>query len=649
MSGTATAAPATERAAESVIVDTRHSTGALLRPVAVADVTLEPGLLAERRETVRTASIPTQYAQIERTGRIANFRRAAGRIEGDFQGIYFNDSDVYKWLEAAAWSLAGTSDPALDAQLDGIIAEIAAAQRPDGYLNTYFARDRADERWTNPDLHETYCGGHMIQAAVAHYRATGKTTLLDVARRFADHLDATFGPESGGKRFWIDGHEEIELALVELARATGDTRYRDLARYFIDARGHQRLPKPYNGRFGSAYHQDHQPIRETSEIVGHAVRALYYMTGAADLVIEEPDDALDAALDRLWHSATAEKMYVTGGFGARWEGEAFGPPFELPNAAAYAETCASIADTMWAWRRYLHRGAASDLDVLERALYNTVLAGLSRDGEGYFYQNPLEDDGHHRRQPWFGTACCPPNVARTLAALPGYVYATGDDGSIRVNLYAASSATIHRPDRPDVTLRQTTSYPWDGEISIAVDAGDTFALWLRLPGWLTDAPAIRVNGKPVSTGDELGWAVIDRRWSPGDTVHLTLPMPVVRVAANPAVTDDAGRVALQRGPLVYCLEAVDHDGLDVRSVSVATGDNATVSHRPELLGGVTVLALPGRIAARDADWPGGLYAPESSLPTGERDVALTAIPWFAWANRAPGPMAVWLREIPASQ
>lgn len=631
----------------SVVVDTRGSAGARLRPVAVNDVTLGPGLLAERREIVRTVSIPTQYAQIERTGRIDNFRRVAGRYDGDFQGIYFNDSDVYKWLEAAAWSLASTPDPALGAQLDAVIAEIAAAQRPDGYLNTWFAVERADQRWTNPDLHETYCGGHLIQAAIAHFRATGKTTLLDVACRFADHLDATFGPESEGKRFWLDGHEEIELALVELARTTGEPRYRELARYFIDTRGYRRLSKPYNGRFDHGYHQDHQPIRETSEIVGHAVRAMYYTTGATDLALEQADDALDAALDRLWHSATAEKMYVTGGFGARWEGEAFGPPFELPNATAYAETCAAIAAMMWAWRRYLHRGAASDLDVLERALYNTVLAGLSRDGEAYFYQNPLEDDGHHRRQAWFGTACCPPNVARTLLALSGYVYATDDDGSVRVNLYAPCEATIRHPDRSPISFRQDTRYPWDGEITIAVEADDAFALWLRLPGWLTEPPAIHVNGEPVGTGGEAGWAVIDRQWSPGDTVRLTLPMPVVRLAANPAVTEDAGRVALQRGPLVYCLEATDHDGLDVRRVSLPIGGHATISHRPDLLGGVTVLNLPGRIAAWEDDWPGGLYAPQAALPDGGRDFDLIAIPWFAWANRGAGPMAVWLRETPA--
>ncbi len=631
--------------ASTVVVDTRHSSGARLRPVAVSAVAMTGGLLAERRETNRTVSLRTQFEQIERTHRIDNFRRAAGKIDSDYVGVYFNDSDVYKWLEAAAWSLASTPDPELDALLDRLISEIGDSQRPDGYLNSYFARDRADERWTNPDLHETYCAGHMFQAAVAHFRATGKTSLLDIARRYADHIGNTFGPEEEGKRFWIDGHEEVELALIELARATGETRYVDQAKYFIDARGHQRLPKPYGGR-PKSYHQDHEPIRETSEVVGHAVRQLYYTIGATDLTLERPEAALDDALGRLWESATERKMYVTGGFGARWEGEAFGDDYELPNGSAYAETCAAIAGAMWGWRLFLRTGEPRYLDVLERSLFNNVLAGLSESGDHYFYQNPLEDNGDHRRSEWFGTACCPPNVARTLASLPGYLYATDDAGGIYVTLYAENDAEIERPGAEPVRISQQTNYPWDGTVTLRIDTPGSFALHLRIPGWVGQAPSITVNGQNADvTTTSASFATIERDWRAGDTVELSLTMPVRRIAANPSVTEDGGRVALERGPLVYCVEAVDNGGRDVRTAILDPNGETTDQMRPDLLGGVVTLSVPARFAGRERSWNGSLYQATDEL-TGQPDepVSLTAVPYYAWANRAAGPMAVWLRS-----
>ncbi len=630
--------------APTVVVDTRRSPGAQLRPVAVSSVTLTGGLLAERRETNRTVSLRTQFEQIEKTHRIDNFRRAAGKIETDYVGVYFNDSDVYKWLEAAAWSLASTPDPELDALLDRVIQEIGDSQRPDGYLNSYFAVDRADERWTNPDLHETYCAGHLFQAAVAHFRATGKTSLLDIARRYADHIDATFGPESEGKRFWIDGHEEVELALIELARVTGETRYIDLAKYFIDARGHQRLPKPYGGR-PKSYHQDHEPIRETSEVVGHAVRQLYYTIGATDLTLERPEPTLDDAIGRLWESATERKMYVTGGFGARWEGEAFGDDYELPNESAYAETCASIAGAMWGWRLFLQTGESRYLDVLERALYNNILAGLSKSGDHYFYQNPLEDNGDHRRSEWFGTACCPPNIARTVASLPGYLYATDDAGGVYVTLYADSDAVIDRPDADPIRISQQTSYPSDGTVTLRVDTSATFALHLRIPGWVSEAPSITINGQNAAvTSVSAAFTGIERDWQAGDTVELLLPMPVRRIVANPNVTDDGGRVALERGPLVYCVEAVDNGGRDVRSAILDQDGEIGDQWQPNLLGGVVALTVPARFAGQERAWSGGLYQATDALAAGsDESVNLTAIPYYAWANRAAGPMAVWLR------
>ena len=632
--------------ATTVVVDTRNSAGASLRPVAVAAVTLAGGLLAERAETSRTVSLPGQYEQIVKTHRIDNFRRAAGKIDAPFVGVYFNDSDVYKWLEAASWSLATTPDPELDALVDSVIVEIGDAQRPDGYLNSYFAVDRADQRWTNPDLHETYCAGHLFQAAVAHFRATGKTSLLDIARRFADHICDTFGPEDEGKRFWIDGHEEVELALIELARATGDRRYVDQAKYFIDARGHQRLPKPYGGR-PRAYHQDHEPIRETSEVVGHAVRQLYYTAGATDLTLERPEPALDAALGRLWDSATERKMYVTGGFGARWEGEAFGDDYELPNDSAYAETCAAIAGAMWGWRLFLRTGEPRYLDVLERSLFNNVLAGLSRRGDHYFYQNPLEDTGDHRRSEWFGTACCPLNVARTLASVPGYLYATDDGGGgVYATLYAASDAVIERPGAEPVRIAQRTSYPWDGTVTLRIGTTAAFALHLRIPDWVSEAPSVFVNSRRMEGPWRAGrFATVERDWQEGDKIELVLPMPVRRLMANPNVTDDGGRVALARGPLVYCIEAADNDGRDVRTAILEARAPIGTTWKRDLLGGIVTLSVPATFSGRETGWSGGLYRASDEIK-GRQDeqFELTAIPYFAWANREAGPMAVWLRS-----
>ncbi|MGH2604392.1 MAG: glycoside hydrolase family 127 protein, partial [Dehalococcoidia bacterium] len=372
---------------------------------------------------------------LEATGRIDNFRRAAGQQDGPFQGLYFNDSDVYKWLEAASWSLATDPDPELERLVDETIAAVAAAQQPDGYLDTYYILGDEAGRWTElVRTHELYCAGHLFQAAVAHHRATGKCSLLDVARRFADYICDVLGPAEDGKRPGTDGHEEIELAMVELARETGERRYLEQARYFLDARG-------YGLAGGDEYHQDHKPFRELDAMVGHAVRAVYLNAGAADIYAETGEPALLAALERLWRNMTTRRIYVSGGIGSRYEGEAFGRDFELPNARAYTETCAAIGSVMWAWRMLLLTGEARFADLMEQTLYNAVLPGVSLDGQFYYYQNPLEDDGHHRRQPWFHCACCPPNVARLLSSLPGYVYTVTDD-EVWVHLYAEGAATL---------------------------------------------------------------------------------------------------------------------------------------------------------------------------------------------------------------
>ena len=467
-----TAIPTSTTRPYGAVVDLSHSPFAALRPVPTHAVRLQDAFWAPRIEINRTITIPAQLRQCETTGRIDNFRRASGKKEGAFQGIYFNDSDVYKWLEAAAFSLGTHPDPQLDADVDAVIAEVDAAQQPDGYLNTYFMFEKAGERFTNlKDMHEMYCAGHLIQAAVAHHRATGKRTLLDVACRLADCLDRTFGPH---KRPGACGHEEAEMALVELYRDTREERYLNLAKFMIEARG-QNPPL-----FGlSAYHQDHLPFREQTEFVGHAVRHLYLACGAADVLAETADEGYREALNALWDNLTRKRMYVTGGAGSRHEGEAFGADYELPNDRAYTETCAAIGSVMWNWRMLNITGDARYADLMELTLYNGVLSGLSLDGTHYFYENPLADRGGHRRQEWFGCACCPPNVARLLASLPGYFYSVSNTG-VHAHLYASGAATLPLANGETVTLVQNADFPWSGEVEILVEDAPTLPFFLHL-------------------------------------------------------------------------------------------------------------------------------------------------------------------------
>ena len=629
-----------------VIVDTSESRYARLRPLPLADVRLSDGFWEPRRRINREETLPSQYGHIEETGRLDNFRRAAGKIEAPFKGLYFNDSDVYKWLEAASWSLATDPDPDLERMVDAAITEVADAQRPDGYLNTYFTFERADERWTDFDLHEMYCAGHLIQAAVANFRATGARRLLDVAIHFADHICDLFGPEEEGKRPAVDGHEEIEMALVELFRVTGDRSYLRQALFFVDARGHGLLGEPY-GRFDPSYSQDHEPLRAQREVVGHAVRALYLYSGAADVFAEIGEPDLLLALERLWCNMTTKRMYVSGGLGSRHEGEAFGGDYELPNERAYAETCAAIASVMWNWRMLLVSGDARYADLMEHTLYNAVLPGVSLDGRRFFYQNPLADDGTHRRRPWFGCACCPPNVARLLASLPGYLYGLSGD-AVWVHLYAESVATVDLGDQT-VRLSQRTDYPWDGNVEISVEEGEgEFGLLLRVPSWCEEGCTVAVNGNaldiPVSPGS---YAEIRRTWRAGDTVHLDLPMPVRRVECHPYVAENAGRVALMRGPLLYCVEGADNPGLDPRDLVLPADEEPSANPDPSLLGGVVALDARVEILAPDRSWEDRLYRTARPEPEGSREAGPTtarAVPYYAWANREPGPMRVWLRS-----
>jgi uncharacterized protein len=633
-----------------VVVETSKSRYSRLRPLPLNDVRLLDGFLEPRRRVNRETTLPSQYDRLEQTGRLDNFRRAAGKIDAPFSGVYFNDSDVYKWLEAAAWTLA--SDPDLEQMVNVAIGEIEDAQRPDGYLNTYFTFEKASERWTDlTHKHELYCAGHLIQAAVAHHRATGSERLLNVARRFADHICNTFGPEEEGKRPGTDGHEEIEMALVELYRETGDRKYLDQAMFFVDVRGHGLLgERTYHGVHGlpggREYYQDHRPLREMDEMVGHAVRAVYLNAGAADLYAETGDPTLLEALERLWHNLTTRRMYVSGGIGSRYEDEAFGEDYELPNARAYTETCAAIGSVMWNWRMLAIDGNARYADLLEHTLYNAALPGLSLDGQSYFYQNPLSDSGAHRRSRWFGVACCPPNVARFLASLPGYFYGVSDDG-VWVHLYTEGTAEVRLDEDRTVGLRQRTRYPWDGDVEIEVDGESDFSLMLRIPAWCEEGAAIEINGDPLDGLASPGsYVEIRRAWRPGDKVRLALPMPVRCVECHPYVAENAGRVALMRGPLLYCVEQVDNPGLDLRDIVLPAEAKFSVRSRPDLLGGVSVLETLADIIPPDEGWGERLYRrarPRADEPQ-DTTAEVTAIPYYAWANRDPGPMRVWLRS-----
>ncbi|MEU2423474.1 beta-L-arabinofuranosidase domain-containing protein [Streptomyces sp. NPDC007851] len=638
--------PRTRSALSSPTGPVRPTPGArsALRPAAV---TIDGGFWHDRRATNARVSLPQGPDLLESAGNLHNLRLAAGRAEGEFQGAYpFVDTDVYKWLEAAAWQLAEDTGEPLAAEVERIVALVAAAQQPDGYLNTWFqlvkggARYR-DLRWG----HELYCAGHLIQAAVAHHRATGRTELLDVARRFADHIDSVFGlPGSGKPIDGIDGHPEVETALVELYRETGERRYLDLAGYFVDRHGHGLLG-------GEAYCQDRVPLREATNVEGHAVRQLYLLAAAADLAAETGDDELRFAGERLWRAMAATKTHLTGGLGAHHDQEDFGDPYELPNERAYCETCAAIASVQWSWRLALLTGEARYSDLIERTLFNGFLAGVSLDGERWLYVNPLQvRDGHTdsggdqsaRRTRWFRCACCPPNVMRLLASLPHYL-ASGDEQGLQIHQFVTGTYATDQ-----VRVRAETDYPWHGTVAFTVEetaADGPWTLSLRVPQWCREfrvrsgADAYDQSDAPVDGG----WLRLTRAWQPGDRVVLELGLEPRLTAADPRVDAVRGCVAIERGPLVHCLEQVDHPGGGLDDIVLDPSRPLAVKHRPDLLGGVTTVVAAGR-RRRLPDqgwWP---YTPVSGTepePDGE-PVELTAIPYHVWANREDGSMRVWL-------
>jgi DUF1680 family protein len=613
-----------------------------LQPVPFKDVIIQDSFWAPRRETNRVASIPFSLQKLEEAGNLEDMRLAARGATNGFRGPVFIDSDLYKALEAASCSLATHPDPALEKQLDDMIRLLAAAQQPDGYLNSYFTVKEPGQRWTNlRDCHELYCAGHMFEAAVAHCQATGQTTFLNVATRYADYIDSVFGPPP--KRLGYPGHPEIELALIKLWRATSHPRYFELARFFIENRGRKFFAAEHQtplDKYDGSYWQDDVPIYDHQNIKGHAVRAAYLMSGVTDVAAQTGDDRLLQMLDRVWRNTTERNQYITGGIGPSAHNEGFTVDYDLPNLTAYQETCATVALAQWAHRLALLYGDARYADVLERALYNGVLSGVSQDGTKFFYVNPLESAGAHHRSPWFGCACCPPNVTRTLAALGGYAYAA-DAESLYVNLYIQGSAQAKVGDTA-VTLKVTTEYPWDGKVALELAPASRaqFALRLRVPGWCRNA-SVAVNRREMkATVVVRGYLVLDREWKRGDRVELDLPMPIDRVAANPQVKADQGLLAIQRGPLVYCLEQCDQ-AAPLAALWLPPEAQLQAAREPALLGGVVAISGEAR-AASDQPWGRNLYQP---APPPSR-VTLKAIPYYAWDNRQPGPMKVWLPVSP---
>jgi hypothetical protein len=625
-----------------------------VKPVPFTAVHLNDLFWAPRIETNRVTTIPYAFKQCELSGRMDNFERAAAVLRGENivnrkpPGFPFDDTDPYKVLEGASYALAVQPDAKLSAYVDRLIALIASAQEPDGYLYTTRTINpqhphawAGTNRWVNdPEAsHELYNAGHLFEAAAAHYQATGKTNLLHVALKEADLLCQTFGPATNQLHLW-PGHEIVEMGLAKLFRVTGDRRYLDLAKYFIDVRGPG----------GNDYNQSRIKPVDQVEVVGHAVRAAYLYSGMADVAALTGDQTYIGAIDTLWENCVGKKLYITGGIGARPDGEAFGRNCELPNLTAYNETCAAVGNDYWNERLFLLHGDAKYVDVLERTLYNGLLSGVSLEGTTFFYPNPLESDGSHARSPWFGCACCPGNITRFLPSVPGYFYAHQGD-TIFVNLYAAGVADIPLDDFRAVKLTQETRYPWDGKVKIIIAPGkkSRFTIAIRIPCWArneavpgdlykfldaaNEPVTLKVNGVAVPLKLDKGYASLQRSWKSGDAIELKLPMPVRRVAANENVRADRGRVALQRGPIVFCAEWPDNPNGKVRNLLLPDDQPLTAEFDPALLNGVETIHGKAFAVSRQAD---------GKLVKTEQD--FRAIPYFAWANRGRGEMAVWLAD-----
>jgi DUF1680 family protein len=617
---------------------------AKLRDIPVRAVTITGGFWGPRREINVTRSIPTMHDLLEANGRMNNFRRVVSKSDAAQSGPVFSDSDVYKWTEAVGFVLQSGDRTALRATADKIIDEVIAVQEPSGYLNTYYQDDRKSLRMlpqTQSTGHELYNIGHMLQGAIAYYRATGDRRLLDASIRFVDDfLIPNYGPAP--KKPIVSGHPEIEMGLIELYRITGDKRQLDLAGYILQ--GDKRIELPERR---TIYMFSGTPFTSRTKMEGHAVRAMYACCGATDYYMETGDPTYLQTLNNLWNDTTTTKMYVTGGVGSRSDGEAFGDAYELPNFRAYGESCAAIGNMMWNWRMLAVTGDAKFTDVIERALYNGINSGMSLDGTLYCYRNPLAFDpstGDKIRNTWYDVTCCPPNLQRTFGSLPGYFYSTSADG-IYVHLYDNSELNWHLENGVGLKVTQKTSYPWDGGVEITVTPAQAsdFTFYLRIPGW-ADHAQVTVNAKAVPGATPGEYLPIRRRWSPGDVIQLKVEVVPQVIEANPRVADDTGRVAIQRGPLIYCLEEIDQpSGISLSDVAVNPGrqpaEQFQTEFKSDLLGGMVVLHHTGAVYERGASGK-ALYS-RYGREARTRKVPLTFIPYYAWANRQASSMQVW--------
>ncbi len=629
-----------------------HS-GYPIDPVPFTSVKVTDSFWGQRLKASREVTIPLAFSKCEETGRYENFVKAAHPSdEYKVEGYSFDDTDVYKTIEGASYSLQTYPDKQLEKYIDSVLVIVAAAQEPDGYLytartmNPKHPHDWAGpERWSKVEelSHEFYNLGHMVEGAVAHYQATGKRSFLDIAIKYADCVCKAIGNGPDQKKL-VPGHQIAEMALVRLYLVTGDRKYLDQAKFFLDARG-------YTSR-KDAYSQAHKPVLEQDEAVGHAVRATYMYAGMADVAAITGDSSYIKAVDRIWENIVGKKIYITGGIGARHAGEAFGDNYELPNLSAYNETCAAIGNVYVNYRLFLLHGDAKYFDVLERTLYNGLISGVSLDGGSFFYPNPLASTGGYSRKPWFGCACCPSNICRFIPSLPGYVYAVKDD-QVYVNLFLSNRAEL-KVNRKKLVLEQETGYPWNGDIRIRVAQGNLpFTMHLRIPGWVRGAVVpsdlyryadgqelgytVTVNGEPVAGELQKGYLLIDRKWKKGDVVEVHFDMKPRVVKANGKVEADRGRVAVERGPLVYCAEWPDND-FNVHNILLNQHPAFQVEERPDLLYGIHEITTDAQALSYDA--AGKLAV---------RDVKLTLIPYYAWAHRGEGDMEVWLPiEVGAS-
>jgi DUF1680 family protein len=594
-----------------------------LKPIPINAVKMRDGFWKQRMNANHEQGIPALLRQLEDHGVLDNFMIVSGRKKTERKGPYFTDSDLYKWMEGAAWDLISYPDAKRKAELDRVIDEVVAAQNEDGYLNTFFQGELANQRFRNlPVEHELYCAGHLFQAAVAHYRATGERKLLDAACRYADYLTTIFGPD---KKQEADGHPEIEMALVELYRTTGKKEYLDLAGFYLSVIEPTYAPK----------------------LKGHAVRALYTLCGEADYYAETGRKVSEEIVQRQWKDLVSTKMYVTGGVGARGHGEAIGEPYELPNEQAYAETCASIANVMFNYRMLSIYGESKFADEMERALYNGVLSGVSLRGDSWFYVNPLAEKNGRQRQDWWGCTCCPTNMVRMLASLPGYMYSVSDEG-VWVHLFDSSKVEYRLADGTPFTLEQKTKYPWEGEVEITVglDAPKEFTIFVRRPGW-SKSFEVAVEGLKRTQAQTInGYEAIRKTWAPGDVIRIKLDMATRLVVCDPRVRENLGSVAVQRGPVVYCAESVDNPDTAIGDLELAS-DELKAVFDAGLLGGVVKIEGIGRTPVDPNAKRAPLYRVGSSADYVKmRRAPITLIPYYAWANRGPSQMAVWIPYRP---